>query len=105
MMMRGTDVEDGKDNDGGQNYCQGLQDHNPRTWCLALVLPPSSRAPCRPTEARSGELRSTQREDYTHCSLARRIAKQHCEFEYFFATSAKMEIFEQLLKYKYLSSC
>ena len=69
-MMRGADVEDGKDNDGDQDDGEGLLHHDPQTWCLALMLPPSSRAPCRPTEARSGELRSTEREDYTPCSLA-----------------------------------
>ena len=59
MMMRGADVEDGEDNDGDQDDGEGLLlDHNPKTWCLAL--PPSSRAPCRPTEASSGELRSTE---------------------------------------------
>ena len=71
-MMRSADVDDGKDNDGDQDDGEGiLLDHNPQTWCLALMLPPSSRAPCRPTEARSGELRSTEREDCSPCSLAK----------------------------------
>ena len=68
MMMRGADVEDDKDNDGGQDDGEGIlhQDdgtlvpcadvkdgkdndgdgegilhHNPQTWCLVLMLPPS----------------------------------------------------------------
>ena len=63
MMMRSADDDDGNgDQDDGPG--DGILDYNPQTWCLALMLPPSSRAPCRPTEARSGELRRTEREDY-----------------------------------------
>ena len=67
MMMRGADVEDGKDNDGDQDNGEGILhqddgnlvpgvdvkdgkdndgdgegilDNNPQTWCLALMLPP-----------------------------------------------------------------